>query len=89
MVGNQGGGGSSANLGARGKADKSSVSGANSNIVKFFDAYGKFVRSLKIPVETIKEVFMGRRRSASFFSRRCIHLLREYNIRHRYLWTYF
>jgi WD repeat-containing protein 35 len=59
----------------------------NTNIVKFFDNQGKFIRALRIPGENIKEVsWEGGDLRLALAVDSYIYFA---NIRHRYLWTYF
>jgi WD repeat-containing protein 35 len=70
-----------------GGGESKSSSSSNTNIVKFFDATGRFIRSLKIPGENIKEVsWEGGDLRLSLAVDSFIYFA---NIRHRYLWTYF
>lgn len=67
--------------------NESKSSGSTTNIVKFFDNYGKFIRNLKIPGENIREVsWEGGDLRLALAVDSFVYFA---NIRHRYLWTYF
>ncbi len=71
------------NLGNSSKSDRN----VTLNMVKFFDAHGRFIRSLKIPGENIREVsWEGGDLRLALAVDAFIYFA---NIRHRYLWTYF
>ena len=77
-------------VGAGSKGDlspKGGVPGAGTNIVKFFDAYGKLLRNIRIPGENISAVsWEGGDLRLSLAVDSYIYFA---NIRHSYLWAYF
>lgn len=65
----------------------SNKGGNGANVVKFFDNYGRFIRSIKIPGEHIREVsWEGGDLRLALAVDSFIYFA---NIRHRYTWTYF
>jgi WD repeat-containing protein 35 len=83
VVGTQRTGGNNANISMSMKTENVK----NTNIVKFFDANGRFIRNLKIPGENIREVsWEGGDLRLSLAVDAFIYFA---NIRHKYTWTYF
>lgn len=69
------------------KGGESKSNGGGSNIVKFFDCFGRPIRSLRIPGDNIKEVsWEGGDLRIALAVDSFIYFA---NVRHSYIWTYF
>lgn len=69
------------------KSDSPTKNSSGSSIVKFFDAYGKYIRNIRIPGENISAVsWEGGDLRLALAVDSFIYFA---NIRHTYMWTYF
>lgn len=76
-----------ASMSTRGSFSKSEKTGSTTNLVKFFDHYGNFIRSIRIPGENIASVsWEGGDLRLSLAVDSFIYFA---NIRHNYNWAYF